>query len=180
MKLDAKRIRQLRSDRQWTQEQLAEVCGLNLRTIQRVERQGQGSGETLRALASVFEVPAESLIATTDSDASMPLRILARGFERYHDFEGRDPRSDYWWFFGLLILGLAICQLIHPVVLALASLITLLPLLAAGSRRLRDAGHSPWWQLFFLVPFGFVPVLILMALPSAAAPETEQTSEQAG
>jgi uncharacterized membrane protein YhaH (DUF805 family) len=38
-------------------------------------------------------------------------------------------------------------------------LATLLPLLAAGARRLHDTGRSGWWQLFGLVPVAGIVVL---------------------
>ena len=56
MRVNASLIKQLRSDRSWTQQHLADACGVSLRTIQRVERYGTASNETLMALASVFEV----------------------------------------------------------------------------------------------------------------------------
>lgn len=46
----------------WSQEQLAKLSALNLRTIQRLESGAKISTESLRALAAVFEVPAESLL----------------------------------------------------------------------------------------------------------------------
>src|SRR5579872_4469722 len=49
-------IQKLRLQRGWSQEQLAEVSGLSVRTIQRLERGQAGSLETLKALASVFEI----------------------------------------------------------------------------------------------------------------------------
>ena len=49
-------VRKLRSKYGWSQEQLAELCGLNVRTIQRVENGNKASLETLKSLASVFEV----------------------------------------------------------------------------------------------------------------------------
>ena len=55
-------IRKYRTQRMWSQEQLAEACGLGLRTIQRVEARGNGSVETIKALAAVFEVSADTLI----------------------------------------------------------------------------------------------------------------------
>ena len=54
-------IKQLRDRRGWTQEQLAECCGLNVRTIQRVESGNKASLETLQSLASVFEVDISTL-----------------------------------------------------------------------------------------------------------------------
>jgi len=50
------RIQKLRLQRGWSQEQLAELTGLSVRTIQRIER-GQGpSAESLKAIAAVLEV----------------------------------------------------------------------------------------------------------------------------
>ena len=48
-------IRKLREDRGWSQEQLAEISGLSVRTIQRIESGGRASLETLKCLAAVFE-----------------------------------------------------------------------------------------------------------------------------
>jgi transcriptional regulator with XRE-family HTH domain len=49
-------VRKLRLQRGWTQEQLAELTGLSVRSIQRTERGRQSSLETLNSLAAVFEV----------------------------------------------------------------------------------------------------------------------------
>lgn len=54
-------IRKLRIDKGWSQETLAEVSGLSVRTIQRLERGGNASLETLSALAAVFEVDVSTL-----------------------------------------------------------------------------------------------------------------------
>lgn len=54
-------VRKLRLKRGWSQEQLAEMSGLSVRTIQRIER-GQGPGlESSKSLAAVFEVPVTAL-----------------------------------------------------------------------------------------------------------------------
>lgn len=50
-------VRKLRLRRGWSQETLAEVSGLNVRTIQRIERGERAGLETLNALAAVLEVP---------------------------------------------------------------------------------------------------------------------------
>jgi transcriptional regulator with XRE-family HTH domain len=54
MKIDALLVRTEREKRAWSQEHLAEVAGLALRTVQRVEATGSGSLETVKALAAVF------------------------------------------------------------------------------------------------------------------------------
>ena len=48
-------VRLFREVRQWSQEQLAEISGLNVRTIQRVEQGQPASLDTRRALARAFE-----------------------------------------------------------------------------------------------------------------------------
>ena len=48
-------IRLFREARQWSQEQLAAISGLNVRTIQRVEQGLPASLDTRRALARAFE-----------------------------------------------------------------------------------------------------------------------------
>jgi transcriptional regulator with XRE-family HTH domain len=48
-------IRLFREVRHWSQEQLAEISGLNVRTIQRVEQGQAASLDTRRALAAAFE-----------------------------------------------------------------------------------------------------------------------------
>ncbi|MEM7428935.1 MAG: helix-turn-helix domain-containing protein [Pseudomonadota bacterium] len=59
------KIRKMRLDRGWSQETLAELTGLSVRTVQRIERGGNASLETLSALASVFEVDITTLAKET-------------------------------------------------------------------------------------------------------------------
>lgn len=54
-------VKKLRDKNGWSQEQLAEYSGLNVRTIQRVESGQKASIETLKCLASVFEVDISKL-----------------------------------------------------------------------------------------------------------------------
>jgi transcriptional regulator with XRE-family HTH domain len=49
-------IQKLRLQRGWSQEQLAELSGLSVRTIQRLERGQPASTESLKAIGSVFEI----------------------------------------------------------------------------------------------------------------------------
>ena len=57
-------IQKLRVQRGWSQEQLAELTGLSVRTIQRIERGQNASVESLKALAAVFEVDFSTLRET--------------------------------------------------------------------------------------------------------------------
>jgi transcriptional regulator with XRE-family HTH domain len=61
MKVDPSYIRAQRERRAWSQEHLAEVAGLGLRTIQRIEKTGAASYESARSLAAVFELDVAEL-----------------------------------------------------------------------------------------------------------------------
>ena len=63
MQLNTELVRSLREQRAWSQEHLAEVTGLSVRTIQRLETQGKASHESRLALASAFGVPPARLLA---------------------------------------------------------------------------------------------------------------------
>ncbi len=58
-------LKQLRIGRHLSQEQLAEMSGLNVRTIQRVESGQNASVETLKCLASALDVDIETLTQET-------------------------------------------------------------------------------------------------------------------
>src|ERR1700683_3675009 len=62
MKLNSAIVRRIRRDRAWSQEQLASVAGVSLRTIQRVEADGSGSLESNMALAGAFGVTTIDLV----------------------------------------------------------------------------------------------------------------------
>ena len=55
------KVKQLRLEKAWSQEQLAELSALSTRTIQRIENNETPSLETLGALASVFNVSVSEL-----------------------------------------------------------------------------------------------------------------------
>ena len=86
-------VRRLREKKGWSQEQLAELSGVSLRTVQRVEAGNRASLETLKSLASVFEVKLESLteqilVIDKESDAwqsePWPIRMFLYGMQKRH------------------------------------------------------------------------------------------------
>jgi len=64
MKINAEKVIAERKSRAWTQQHLADACGVSMRTIQRVENNGSGSLETIKALASCFELDVAKLFET--------------------------------------------------------------------------------------------------------------------
>ncbi|RQO31843.1 DUF805 domain-containing protein [Taibaiella sp. KBW10] len=77
-----------------------------------------------------------------------------RGLQNYTNFNGRDTRPQFWWYYlGYFIIALivnfisrAMGSMILPGILAL---IMFLPTIAAGVRRMHDLGKSGW---FILIP----------------------------
>lgn len=56
MNISGQKIKLLRQEKGWSQEQLGEISGLSNRTIQRIEKDGQCSPESKMALAAAFSV----------------------------------------------------------------------------------------------------------------------------
>ena len=79
-------VKNARQQRGWTQQQFADICDLNIRTIQRLEKTGVASMETSKALASVLEVSVADLLVDdrsvlpsppeSDSDKVLPYITL--------------------------------------------------------------------------------------------------------
>lgn len=79
-------------------------------------------------------------------------------FRKYFTFSGRARRSEYWWFYLFTLLGSWAMSGIDFIMESeiglfdsLFSLATLIPSLAAGSRRLHDTNRSGWWQALPLI-----------------------------
>lgn len=100
-------------------------------------------------------------------------------FGKYADFEGRATRPEFWWWMLFVTLVTAALNVFSVIPIgegaSLGSILsgvwgiaTLLPTLAVGVRRLRDAGYV--WQniLWILVPIaGLIVLVIYWAKPSA-------------
>lgn len=71
---------QLRRERAWSQQYLAEVSGLSIKTIQRIEKRQTGSYESIKAIASAFDVLPHTLQVTAVSQnqaVSVQKRLMA-------------------------------------------------------------------------------------------------------
>jgi transcriptional regulator with XRE-family HTH domain len=61
MKVNAELIAKLRKERSWSQDELAIASGLNLRTVQRIEKDGSASLQSKKALAAVLAIDTRDL-----------------------------------------------------------------------------------------------------------------------
>lgn len=66
------RIRPLRLEKGWSQEQLATIAGLSTRTVQRIENGEQASLETLTAIAAALGVQVRDLNAQPQQTMEEP------------------------------------------------------------------------------------------------------------
>lgn len=55
-------IKTLRLNNSWSQQHLASIAGISLRTLQRIEREGSASLESRKAIASAFDLTPKDLI----------------------------------------------------------------------------------------------------------------------
>ena len=96
-------------------------------------------------------------------------------FKKYFVVEGRASRSEYWyWFLFVFIIGLFVDYLdatiagvpwleyekLYGPFGIILTVITLLPGVAVGVRRLHDVNKSGWWLLISFTVIGLIPLLI--------------------
>lgn len=62
MKISTNRLKNLRAENGWSQDQLAEISSISQRTIQRIEKGGNCSPETQMALASALNISLSELL----------------------------------------------------------------------------------------------------------------------
>lgn len=80
-------LRDLRLDKGWSQEQLADISGLSVRTVQRLEAGDPCALETAKALAAAFDTRAEIFIQRdsaeiTPEDEAQVRRLRLERFAR--------------------------------------------------------------------------------------------------
>ena len=110
--------------------------------------------------------------------------------KRYADFNGRSRRSEYWFFYLFFMIILVVLNLLTVYVSALsivsviAYLGLLLPLIAAGVRRMHDVGKSGW---YLLIPIYSLILLFTAGVegsneygPDPKNPEFEEEINQIG
>ena len=95
-------------------------------------------------------------------------------FSKYAVFSGRASRSEYWWFALFLFIAGIVTSIVDVMIMgyssenfgpinAIFSVITFLPGLAVGARRLHDIDRSGWWQLLVFTIIGIILLVIWFA-----------------
>lgn len=101
-----------------------------------------------------------------DNNTTTFFESVRVSFIKYSDFQGRTGRPEFWWFMLFVLLVSSAFTYLSEVAGSIFLIAVLLPLLAAGSRRLNDIGKSGWWLFYLLVPIGGLVLLgILWSQP---------------
>lgn len=92
----------------------------------------------------------------------------------YANFSGRAVRSEFWfWTLFCVILGLVTAILdsalfpnseLSPLY-AIAAVLTIVPSLAVGARRLHDIDRTGWWQLIAVSIIGLIVLIYWYCKP---------------
>ena len=84
--------------------------------------------------------------------------------KNYINFNGRARRTEFWMFTLVHIIIIFLSLFLGPVPFILYMLLTIMPAVAVGIRRLHDTGRSGWWILAANVPILFVIYYYYMVL----------------
>lgn len=69
MKINVKLVKTLRAEKAWSQDELATVSNISLRTVQRIEKSGNCALESKKAIASAFDIKACELDLKEENSA---------------------------------------------------------------------------------------------------------------
>lgn len=175
------KLKQIRHILGLSQEQLAERMRVSRQAVTKWES-GEGMPDTLN-MKQLSKLSGHSLDYLLDNDATHQQKLgffgsVLYAFAHFSNFEGRTDRMTFWWYALFIVLVLAICDVfsfvklsdavaLSQVLASIFALLTLVPSLAIGVRRLRDAGEN-WQQIYWLLLpfFGFIYLCYLWSKPS--------------
>lgn len=82
-------------------------------------------------------------------------------FTKYADFKGSASLSEFWWWCLFTFLAGSVLGLFSNKLSSAFSIITLLPSIAVGARRLHHTDRSGWFQLLWLIPvIGWIVLIV--------------------
>ena len=125
------------------------------------------------------ELRMENVLNSTAHNGANPMTFnesILICLKKYADFTGRASRSEFWWFTLFITLVASAFAYLSQTLASIFLIATLLPLSAAGTRRLRDSGTSAWWLLFVLAPIGGIVWLGLLWARPTTSPQPDDTS----
>lgn len=106
-------------------------------------------------------------------------QAISSGFSNYTNFSGRARRSEYWYWILFAFLGGLLTNLIDAALLPSSGIqvvnlifgvVTFLPGITVGARRLHDIDRSGWWLLLCLTIIGVLVLIYWFVQPSNEGP----------
>ena len=89
-------------------------------------------------------------------------------FSKYFVFKGRASRSEYWWFQLIVTPSFVISDFTESDISYLflgIALVTLIPAISVGVRRLHDTNRSGFFLLIGFIPFIGGLILLFFLIP---------------
>ena len=86
-------------------------------------------------------------------------------YKKFFDFSGRASKSEYWWFqlYNAIIYVLTFLFQGDLVLLfSILVIVNLIPVYAAGVRRIHDSDKSGWFVLLSLIPLIGLYLFVLL------------------
>ena len=86
-------------------------------------------------------------------------------YKKFFDFSGRASKSEYWWFqlYTIIIYGMQfVFQGDLVLVFSILVIANIIPLYAAGVRRLHDTDKSGWMVLISVIPLIGLYIIVLL------------------
>jgi len=74
----------------------------------------------------------------------------------YFNFYGRARRTEFWMYSLVHIIFLMITGMLHVSIFIAYAVLTIIPTIGVGIRRLHDSGKSGWWILAANSPIFFI------------------------
>ena len=165
MIINKERLISEKTKRAWTQSHLAEVCGVSLRTIQRIEKSGVTSKETIKALASVFEISVEDLIEQEISNKSNDM-----------DIEVNNTKTDAFNYFSGWLNGKRLARIGLILILTFFILFTIIffsggPGIKFKGITVRPNNYNPDITIYYISSilsyFTLLPGIIMLGISQA-------------
>ena len=102
-------------------------------------------------------------------------KAITNCFSNYATFQGRATRPEYWYWILFVFLGSFCTAYFDQLVLRdpynspiyiIFIVVTFLPGIAVGARRLHDVNRSGWWLLLTFTVIGILALLYWYVQPS--------------
>jgi uncharacterized membrane protein YhaH (DUF805 family) len=111
-------------------------------------------------------------------------------YAQYATFDGRAARPEFWYFMLFYFVAAIVTSIVDLALFNTAreggfsplssifAIVSLIPSLAVGCRRLHDTDRSGWWQLIVFIPIvGWILLIVWWA--SAGTPGRNRFGDEA-